>query len=61
MSIARMEDAQRSNQSKRGWDLRPEPSPAPITIIRVLEVLFRPASLISLLALAACVSLWVFY
>ena len=60
MSIARMEDAQRSNAAKcRGWDLRPEPPRQAFSIIRVLEVLFRRSTLISLGALALCVVLLV--
>jgi len=62
MSIARMEDAQRSNDAKcRGWDLRPEPPRQAFSIIRVLEVLFRPATMIGFLALAVSVFLLVRY
>ncbi len=57
MSIARMEDAQRSCQSQRGWNFPPEPARRPITFIDVLRVLFRPATLASMAILALCVFL----
>ena len=62
MSIARMEEAQRSNQVRcRGWDLRPEPPRQAITLIDVLRVLFRPATLASLAILGLCVMLLVVF
>jgi len=42
--------------SHRGWDFRPSDEP-PIWLRAVAEVL-RPRSIIILLALAGCVSLW---
>ncbi len=55
---ARMEAAQSTCQSRRGYDFRPYAEPV-FSIIRVLEILFRPASLISLGALGLCVWLLV--
>lgn len=60
MSIPMMEDSQRSNAAKcRGWVFTPEPPRQAITLIDVLRVLFRPASLASLAILALCVFLLV--
>lgn len=42
--------------SHRGWDFRPSDEP-PMWLRAVAEVL-RPRSLIILLALAGCISLW---
>lgn len=44
-------------QSQRGWNFPPEPARRPITLIDVLRVLFRPATLASLAILALCVFL----
>jgi hypothetical protein len=52
----RMKAAQATNQSNRGFDFRPSDEPH-IAFRAVAEVL-RPRSLIILLALAGCVSLW---
>lgn len=57
MSEARMQDAMRSCQSQRGWNFPPEPARRPITLIDVLRVLFRPATLASLAILGLCVFL----
>ena len=56
MSEARMQDAMRSCQSRRGWSFDPYAEPT-FSVIRVLEVLFRPATLIGLGALGLCVFL----
>lgn len=48
--------AMATNQSTRGWDFRPSDEP-PLWLRAVAEVL-RPRSIIILLALAGCVSLW---
>lgn len=56
---ARYESARATCQSRRGWDFPPEPAEPAFSIIRVLEVLFRPATMISLGALALCVVLLV--
>jgi len=54
-----MDAAQSTDQSGgRGYNFRPYAEPV-FSIIRVLEILFRPASLISLGALALCVWLLV--
>jgi hypothetical protein len=42
--------------SSRGWDFRPSDEP-PLWLRAVAEVL-RPRSIIILLALAGCISLW---
>jgi hypothetical protein len=52
----RMKAAQATNQSNRGFDFRPCDEP-PLWFKAVAEVL-RPRSLIILLALAGCISLW---
>ena len=52
----RMIAAQATSQSRRGFDFRPSDEPH-IAIRAVAEVL-RPRSIIILLALAGCVSLW---
>lgn len=62
MSIPGMEAAQESNQRKvYGYDFRPEPPRQAITLIDVLRVLFRPATLASLAILGLCVFLLVNY
>ena len=52
----RMKAAQATNQSNRGFDFRPSDE-VPMWFRAVAEVL-RPRSIIILLALAGCVSLW---
>jgi hypothetical protein len=52
----RMKAAQATNQSNRGFDFRPCDEP-PLWFRAIAEVL-RPRSIIILLALAGCVSLW---
>jgi hypothetical protein len=52
----RMKAAQATNQSNRGFDFRPSDEP-PLWFRAVAEVL-RPRSIIILLALAGCVSLF---
>ena len=60
MSEARMQDAMRSCQSRRGWSFDPYAEPA-FSVIRVLELLFRPATLASLAILGLCVMLLVVF
>ena len=52
----RMNAAQATNQSNRGFDFRPSDEP-PLWFRAVAEVL-RPRSIIILLALAGVISLW---
>lgn len=52
----RMIAAQATSQSRRGFDFRPSDE-VPLWLRAVAEVL-RPRSIIILLALAGCVSLW---
>jgi hypothetical protein len=52
----RMKAAQATNQSRRGFDFRPSDEP-PLWFRAIAEVL-RPRSLIILLALTGCVSLF---
>lgn len=55
----RYDAAQSSNDGKgRGWAFEPVAEPV-FSIIRVLEVLFRPSSLVSLGLLALCVFMMV--
>lgn len=56
---ARYDAAAATNQSNRGWVFTPEPPRQALSFIRVLEVMFRPATLISLAALGLCVFLLV--
>lgn len=60
MIDARYTAARQTDQSgNRGWNFPPEPARRPITVIDVLRVLFRPATLTSLAILALCVFLLV--
>jgi hypothetical protein len=52
----RMKAAQATNQSNRGFDFRP--SDEPHIALRAVAEVFRPRSLIILLALAGVISLW---
>lgn len=52
----RMKAAQATNQSNRGFDFRPSDEP-PMWFNAVAEV-FRPRSIIILLAMAGAISLW---
>ena len=58
---ARYDAAAATNQSNRGWVFTPEPPRQAITLIDVLRVLFRPATLASLAILGLCVMLLVVF